>query len=121
MATKKGIYFPDDQAEFLGDVTSKRVAMAIDRYREILRRERVERLFTEAEWNLLRDVCNGTVFEPAQLIAGALVAEVKDATYDGIADKWSVDVPMLLENLEKLSYVQQVAVIEVIEAWWRDQ
>lgn len=39
MATKKGIYFADDQAEFLGDITSKRVATAIDRYREILRRD----------------------------------------------------------------------------------
>lgn len=121
MATKKGIYFADDQAEFLGDITSKRVAMAVDRYREILRRERIDRLFTEQEWDLLRDVCNGTLFEPAQLIAGALAAEVKDATYDGIADKWSVDVPMLLENLEKLTYAQQVAVVESIEAWWRLQ
>jgi len=121
MATKKGIYFADDQAEFLGDVTSKRVATAVDRYREILRRERIEQEFGEAEWNLLRDIGNGTLFEPAQLIAGSLAQMAEDSQADGVFDKWDVAPTDMLTKLRCLSYAQEVAVVEAIEAWWRAQ
>lgn len=121
MAIKKGIYFPDDQAEFLGDVTSKRVAMAVDRYREILRRERVHQEFSEPEWNLLRDIGNGTAFEPAQLIAGSLAQMAEDSQPDGVFEKWDVAPGDLITRLRCLSYPQEVAAVEAIEAWWRDQ
>jgi len=121
MATKKGIYFADDQAEFLGDITSKRVAMALDRYREILRRERIEQEFGEAEWNLLRDMGNGTAFEPAQLVAGSLAQMADDSRQDGLFEKWGVDANDMITKLRCLNYAQEVAAIEEIEAWWRRQ
>ncbi len=119
MATKKGIYFADDQAEFLGDVTSKRVAVVVDRYREILRRERIAQEFSEAEWNLLRDIGNGTVFEPAQLIAGSLAQMAEDSQADGLFEKWDVPPGDLITKLRCLSYAQEVAAVEAIEVWWR--
>lgn len=120
MATKRGIYFSDDQAEFLGDVTSKRVAVVVDRYREILRRERIDQEFSEVEWNLLRDIGNGTVFEPAQLIAGSLAQMAEDSRPDGVFEKWDVAPGELITKLRCLTYAQEVAVVEAIEAWWRD-
>ena len=69
-----------------GITTSKRVNVIGDRYAEILRRERIEKQFSEAEWNALRDMLNGTLSEPAELIRGSLAMGWEDSVEDGLAE-----------------------------------
>lgn len=121
MATKKGIYFADAAEKLLGDINSGRVNQVLDRYAEILRRERIEKLFTDAQWNALRDMLNGTLSEPAELIRGSLAMSWEDSIEDGIAEKWDVDPQSMQQKLAALTYVQEVAIVEAVERWWRDQ
>lgn len=121
MATKKGIYFADAAEQALGDINSGRVNQALDRFAEILRRERIEKQFSDAEWNALRDMLNGTLSEPAELIRGSLAMGWEDSIEDGIAEKWDVDPAAMQAKLAALSYVQEVAVVEAVERWWRGQ
>lgn len=100
---------------------SGRLSTLADRYLEILRRTRVARRFSEAELNALRDCCNGTWFEPAQLIDGAILANLEDSEIDGLYEKWAIDGAALAAKLRELSFADQVALVEEIEQWWRTQ
>jgi hypothetical protein len=128
MAKKAGIHIGPQLDAIIGVTgdetgitTSKRVNVIGDRYAEILRRERIEKQFSEAEWNALRDMLNGTLSEPAELIRGSLAMGWEDSVEDGLAEKWDVDPAALQKKLAALSYVQEVAVIEAVERWWRGQ
>lgn len=128
MAKKAGIHIgPQLEAvigatgDETGITTSKRMNVIGDRYAEILRRERVEKLFSDAEWNALRDMLNGTSSEPAEVIRGSLQMGWEDSTEDGIAEKWDVDPSVMQQKLVALNYVQEVAIIEAVETWWRAQ
>lgn len=100
---------------------SGRLSTIADRYLEILRRSRIARQFSEAELNAMRDCCNGTWFEPAQLIDGAILANVEDSRIDGLYENWGIDGASLCEKLRGLSFAEQVALVEEIEQWWRTQ
>lgn len=118
MATKQGIYFGDAAESLLGEISSKTVNRALDRLAEIIRRERVEKLFSEAEWSALRDMLTGTISEPASMIKGCLAQLWDDSVVDGIAEKWDVDPSAMDAKLRALSYPQEVAVINSVERWW---
>lgn len=121
MATKQGIYFGDAAETLLGEISSKTVNRALDRYAEIMRRERVEKLFSDAEWSALRDMLNGTISEPAPMIRGSLAQGWDDSIEDGIAEKWAVDPAAMAGKLRALTYPQEVSVIHFVEQWWRSQ
>lgn len=108
-------------AEKHGALTSHSINRALDRYYEIIRRERVERLFSEAEWSALRDMLNGTMSEPAGMCAGSLAMSWADSLEEGIAEKWGLDPAGMAEKLRALTYPQELAVIEAVERWWREQ
>ena len=127
MAKKAGIHIgPQLEAiigvtgDDAGITTSKRVNVIGDRFAEILRRERVEKLLNEAEWNALRDMLRGVLSEPAAVIRGSLAMGWEDSLEDGIAEKWDVDPSAMQNKLAALTFVQEVAVIEAVERWWRD-
>lgn len=121
MATKQGIYFGDSAEAFLSEISSKTVNRALDRLAEIIRRERVEKLFSGAEWLALRDMLNGAISEPASMIKGSLAQSWDDSVVDGIAEKWDVDPSAMDAKLRALSYPQEVAVIHGVERWWQEQ
>lgn len=100
---------------------SGRLSTIADRYLEILRRARVASRFSEPELNAMRDCCNGTWFEPAQLIDGAILANVEDSRVDGLYEKWGIDGDALAAKLRSLIFADQVALVEEIEQWWRTQ
>lgn len=100
---------------------SHRISQIADRYAEIMRRTALPD-FTEAEWSLLQDACNGVLHEPAGMIRGGLALGVEDAiALDGLADKWSVDGAALLARLRDLAFAQEVRLIEDIERRWGEQ
>jgi hypothetical protein len=101
---------------------SHRLAQVGDRYLEGLRRARAGwPPFTEAEWSLLRDAMNGTVHEPAAMIAH-IDQGIEDAiALDKLDAKWGVDGPALLAKLRALDFMQEVALVEQIESWWAER
>lgn len=103
-----------------GGSLSGGINRSIDRYNEVVRRHRaVEGLFSEAELMALRDVARGWIAEPAATIAGGLALELSDALPDGIAEKWAINAPALIEKLRALPYADELALVAGIEAWWR--
>ena len=102
------------------DSLSGRLGDVCDRYAEIIRRTRVEQKFSEAEMNALRDCCNGTIFAPAQLIAGAVLANFEDSAVDGLYDKWGIDGLETARKLNALTFAEQVALVENIEKFWAE-
>lgn len=122
MSKRVSTYLTDRTLAVIGDAasTSGGLNQAVDRYGEIVRRHRaVEKLFTEAELNALRDVCNGWAAEPAATIAGGVALELEDAIPDGVAAKWGIDAGALLAKLRSIAYADEVALVAGIEAYWR--
>lgn len=99
---------------------SHRLAQIADRYLEMLRRADLPAL-NEAEWNALRDACNGVLHEPAATIRGALWIGIEDSLPDGLAAKWQIDGAALVATLRDLSYAQEVRLVEEIERWWAER
>lgn len=96
---------------------SHRLAQISDRYLEILRRATLP-AFSDGEMSAIRDTCNGTLNEPASMIRGSLWLVMEDSLPDGLAEKWRIDGTALVEKLRKLSFPQEVRLIEDVEAYW---
>ncbi len=128
MAKRTSTYLSDRTVDILdaaiGDTgsLSGEINKFVDRYAEVIRRHRgVEKQFSEAEMNALRDVANGWIAEPAATIEGGLAMELEDSLPDGIAEKWEIDADALLAKLRALPYADQLALVAGIEAWWNKQ
>lgn len=128
MAKRTSTYLSDRTVDILdaamGDTgsLSGEINKFVDRYAETVRRHRgVEKQFSDAELNALRDVANGWLAEPAATIAGGLAMELEDSLQDGIATKWEIDADALLAKLRALPYADELALVAGIEAWWNKQ
>lgn len=121
MTKRTSIYLnPPLEAALQGaESISGRLGQICDRYAETNRRARIAQRFSEAELNAFRDCCNGTWFEPAALVDGAVLANFEDSLQDGVAEKWGIDAPATITKLRALDYHEQVALVEDIEAFWR--
>lgn len=75
---------------------------------------------TEPEWHLIFDAMNGTwTQDSAQLLSGAVLANVADAIHlDGLDKKWLVDGPALVAKLTWMDYPAQVALVDACERFW---
>lgn len=93
---------------------SARLRDVCDRYAEIIRRARIEQRFTEAEINALREACAGLSFTPARAIDGVILASFKEALKEALAERHGIDADATAKKLRKLSYVEQVALIELL-------
>ena len=121
MSKRTSIYLnpPIEAALKDADSISGRLGQICDRFAETNRRARIAQRFSEAELNAFRDCCNGTWFEPAQLIDGAILANFEDSAPDGLYEKWGIDAPATIAKLRDLTYPDQVALVEDIEVFWR--
>ena len=123
MSKRTTIYLSPPLADALDGIPSggqsRRLGDIAERFGEIVRRARIRQRFPEAELNALRDCCNGTLFQPAQLIDGAVLANFEDSLIDGLAEKWGIDAAAVTAKLAGLSFADQVALVEDIEAFWR--
>lgn len=77
-------------------------------------------VFTPNEWSYMADALNGTIITPEfRCIPGALIASVEDSDrYDGLGEKWGVDVKKLTYKIEDLTAAQVDAVFARVEAFW---
>lgn len=73
-------------------------------------------LFTAAEMGAILDACNGWLIETSSLQHIAI--EIEDAMDDGLAAKWSIDGPALLEKFQNLGYFSCWMMASAITRWW---
>lgn len=91
----------------------------IERYRDITKRDLQSLQLTEAERNLICDALNGVWLHDSGSIA-FIPAEIDDAVrLNGLGEKWMVDGRKLAERLGKATHGQLVAVVEMVEDFWR--
>lgn len=90
----------------------------LDRYYTVLTLALAQVHLTPNEALLICDALNGTFIDvyTAQL----LHAEIEDSLPDGLAEKWDVDGAALVAKLRDLSLLQQMAVCDAVERWWRN-
>ena len=77
--------------------------------------------FTDEEWNLLRDACNGwaTELEPPETLQSGLALQVFEAIeFSNLDKKWGVDGEALVQRLKELSNLEAIATVYSIEIWW---
>lgn len=88
----------------------------IERYAEVVKRRKPE--LSEAEWNLIREACNGWVVEPAAAV-GWLSMQVEDAIkINNLDRKWQVDGAALVKKVRSLDYADCLAVVDDVEQYW---
>ena len=81
--------------------------------------KRLEKFFSEGEWNAMRNACNGTAWT-AESIRGGVLADIQDSLDDEIA-RFGAEREGLEAKLASLSIGAQFALVEAIEAWWAKQ
>ncbi|MHC1781035.1 MAG: hypothetical protein AB9922_12450 [Bacteroidales bacterium] len=80
--------------------------------------------FTREEWLFFIDSLNGSLTEARfRCNAGALMYHCHDAAeLEGTANKWGVDLPVLLEKIQKtLTGAQVEALYTFIEGFWNKE
>lgn len=95
----------------------------LERYYTLLEHSLKRVSISEREWDYLRDALNGTIFTPEIIpyLPRALADAVKDSAFDGIGEKYGVDVDALLEKILNLSPSEALAVVDAVECWWEQQ
>jgi hypothetical protein len=71
---------------------------------------------------LMADSLNGTIAtSDFRCYPSALAANIEDSDkFDNIGEKWGVDVPRLIDKINRLTSAQVDAVFSRIEAFWND-
>lgn len=112
---RKNVYFDQRTLDLIGqaDSLSGSVRRIVDRYAEIVRRERPWERFEPRELDAIRDACISWLAEPAAVIIGGIGLEILDA--ERLAEKWGVDARALAAKVDALSPGQQIALIDWIE------
>lgn len=106
---RQNIYLPDHLKDYVADAPSLsgRVSTIIDRYREALRRTRVEKQFTDDELTHILRACWSWWAEPAATVFGGVAMELED---EGVAPA------DLIAKVAALSPWEQIALVEWIES-----
>lgn len=93
---------------------------ALSRYDALMsagRREAVQAAeLSEADWNLLRAILNGSLYDHPDAVWQEVIADVEDADpeeFPGVED--------LRLRLRRLSPLALYAVADAVETWWRTQ
>ena len=126
MGKKTSIYLTDELSSKLRLDEKRGLSVAlnetIDRYDEIINSEkkRAESIFSESEWDAMRNACNGTIWQPAAIIRGGVLANVEDSLDEEI-EYFAADRSDLESKLRGLTVTQQFAVVELIEEFWATQ
>lgn len=126
MGKKTSIYLTDELTAKLRLNEDRGLSTAlnetIDRYEEIIasERKRVQSMFSESEWNAMRNACNATLWHPAATIRDGVLVNIQDSL-DEELDYYGADRETLEGKLRSLSVAQQFTLVEIIAQWWSDQ
>lgn len=80
----------------------------------------IKGVFTPAEWCYMTDSLNGTMITvDFRCSTSALSASIEDSdTFDGLGEKWDVNVLELLQKISKLTGAQVECVFNRVEEFW---
>ena len=99
-----------------GTGITARITQICDRYAEIMRRSLPRLSATELEAVQAAMVSRQPT--NASAVRGMIWLAVEDALIDGLAEKHEIDGPALVGKLKALTYPEDVALLEVVEAHW---
>lgn len=91
----------------------------MERYYEILKygRQSLRDRLSTAEISAILDNLNGCwLTEPVSI--RLIYANVADGLDDGLAEKWKIAGPALVEKLKSLSFAESCALADAAERWW---
>ncbi|NNM67873.1 MAG: hypothetical protein HKM06_07680 [Spirochaetales bacterium] len=119
---RTSIYVNVEMAAKLGPLVerygglSKAVTIVADRYHEIVAVDRrtIKDLFTQSEFNLMLNNALSTIYEPAGVIVGAVLADTQDEEPDVLA-YFGVDRKVLIQKLKGLTTGQAFALVDWLE------
>lgn len=95
---------------------SSAITVIVDRYAELMAIERRElrKLFSQEEVNIMLNNALSTIYEPAGIIAGAVLADTEDEI-ESQFEFFEVDRDVLLAKLRGLNVGQQFALVDWLE------
>lgn len=91
----------------------------LERYYEILKygRQSLRDRLSDSEISAILDNLNGCwLSEPVSI--RLIYANVQDGLEDGLAEKWQIDGPALVQKLKNLSFAESCALADASERWW---
>jgi hypothetical protein len=102
--------------EVSNETRADAIRRMVERYQWVTEADRPE--LSVAEWKLVADALNGTMFHGAGQL-GILWAEIADAIkLEALDKKWEVNGAALVKRLRALTPGQLVATIDVVERFW---
>jgi hypothetical protein len=124
MGKKSSIYLPNGirvKLRVPPRGQSSAVSATIERYDALLapEKKRLLALFSEGEWNAMRNACNGTMWSAAS-IRGGVLADIQDSL-DEELESFGADRAALEAKLAALAPAAQYALVEMIEEYWEGQ
>jgi hypothetical protein len=95
---------------------SSAITVIVDRYAELMAIERRElrKLFSQEEINIMLNNALSTCYEPAGIVAGAVLADTEDEI-ESQFEFFEVDRDVLLAKLRGLNVGQQFALVDWLE------
>jgi len=95
---------------------SSAITVIVDRYAELMAIERRElrKLFSQEEVNIMLNNALSTIYEPAGIVAGAVLADTEDEI-ESQFEFFEVDRDVLLAKLRGLNVGQQFALVDWLE------
>lgn len=99
---------------------SEAVSVLADRYYSLTATERNKllSLFSENEWELMRAVCVGVEWKPADRIRDGVLHLIQDAL-DLEFEQMKVSRTQIEGKLRSLNLLQQFSLVEEIESFWK--
>lgn len=74
---------------------------------------------TKSEASAILDVQNGAIAQPISMwLENSLPLQIHDSIPDGIADKWEIDAPALVEKLQAMSQIERWALLDWAARFW---
>lgn len=120
MSTSKNkrpsVYLTDKSLKFLdgrGESLSGSINQTVDRYDQLLKQTDLPQ-FTPAEINTMLNAISGTLYEPAEMIAGFWQG-IQDDLVDDLTGEIDAADMALIKKLKTLTYPQEVALLERLE------
>ena len=115
---RKSIYVDNEMASLLElhENASGRLQIVAARYTEILRRHCPA--LSEAQWNTIFDVFNGHFHSAADDSRSVLLLLEDGDEFEGLGNKWQVDIPDLCRELKAAGAAGMFAVTEVAQQFW---
>lgn len=123
MSERLSVYRDENVAKLIGSFTSSDVSEIMKIFKNVIfQTNEVLEQFSKDEWMALVEAFNGHLWEPDILNAGTCLAMgvVECDQYEGLGEKWKIDVIALSKKLQRLDYLEACSVFITIKYFWKN-